>query len=128
MLGEPDDVEKDHFAEIYGRRHRAQSVERCAVLFADGSRPTANECHANVDRWVGEHPDHTAVRGWIIMSEMAEMLYLAAHSVVGSPQRSLFDITPLPALNLPFIPHWGPESEFQKLRANHATVTWPPVA
>jgi hypothetical protein len=49
----------------------------------------AQECHANVARWVADHPEHFAVHGWLITAQTV----FALHSVVDTGTE-LLDITP----------------------------------
>jgi hypothetical protein len=122
----PEPVHR-YFDALYQHLASAQVVPGRIVRFADGTSPVANQCHDNADRWSREHPEDAAVRGWAIMSSLAHIQYLAAHSVVGSRQNGLFDITLPPDRALRFIPHEGTEEEFTAFRTRYSNISWPPV-
>jgi hypothetical protein len=76
--------------------------------------PSEHECHNNVERWVSEHPDHKAVRGWLVFDLLGRF---TAHSVVEAPDGRLFDLTPAPLASqrYPFLRHHGPDIEFEAI-------------
>ena len=62
------------------------------VVLADSAITQAFQvakCHRNVERWIGAHPDHRAVAGWLITGTGVFVL----HSVVDTGA-GLLDITP----------------------------------
>lgn len=54
----------------------------------------ASACHANVARWIGDHPMDRAVHGWLITGDGVYVL----HSVVDTGF-GLLDITPRPGID-----------------------------
>jgi hypothetical protein len=115
---------------LYERRHEAVMVSFEVRTMASGSSYHHN-CHNNVDRWVQEHPKHTAVRGWFVndINEPTNgwfpFCYFIAHSVVKDSTGQLIDITPNRASQpYPFIQHDGPETEFIAIvQAGHTQLT-----
>jgi hypothetical protein len=80
-----------------------------------GWSPEAGKCHENVARWLKDHPDHTAVRGWLDVSFLAptNRRRFGSHSVVADPEGNLLDISLSAALGrFGFIRHPGDEIEF----------------
>ena len=57
--------------------------------------PQVAKCHENVDAWVAEKPDCSAVHGWVTLYPVMEGMRLTAHSVIDGTDGALFDITPL---------------------------------
>lgn len=53
----------------------------------------ASACHANVPRWIGDHPTDRAVHGWLVTGEGIYFL----HSVVDTGFE-LLDIMPRPGV------------------------------
>ena len=97
---------------LYARRKEAVVVPYEPRTIASGP-PTGHECHNNVDRWVLEHPDHKAVRGWLVFNLLNRF---TAHSVVETPDGRLFDLTPARASRrYPFLRHHGPDDEFEAI-------------
>ncbi len=96
----------------------SERVSFLEVRFDDGSQPTRNKCHENVDRWVKNNPQYWAVRGWAVNGNGGYYL-LDAHSVVCDERGALWDITfpDLAAHGLLFIRHWGAADEFTRVRA-----------
>jgi hypothetical protein len=92
---------------ICRRINEAVPVPPRRVNFLSGEEPAANKCHENVNRWIGENPQNTPVRGWLVSG-----LVLDAHSALAEPDGILFDITPLPMPGLLFLRHLGTEAEF----------------
>jgi hypothetical protein len=78
-------------------------------------QPVPNDCHNNVDTWVGAHAEQTAVRGWLVESVCS----LTAHSVVRDQDGGLYDITPFrdDSLRLDFIEHQGDAASFNQMKA-----------
>ncbi len=112
-----------HFDDYFTLLHRAvptraRVIQPRSVAIADGSAPQPHQCHNNVDRWVSEGTRRIAVRGWLVSSWTEYGGIFDAHSVVEAGP-SLFDITPLNAVNLRFIRHAGAEEDFQLLRTKH---------
>jgi hypothetical protein len=52
-----------------------------------------NDCHRNVERWVGLHPQHVRVRGWLVTSVSGGGYIFDKHSIVDTGAEAL-DITP----------------------------------
>jgi hypothetical protein len=89
-----------------------------------------NDCHRNVDRWIQNHPEIKAVRGWLFWPANEAARYtLMAHSVVGENDQ-LFDITSLdpntPREGLVFLRHLAREEDFSAMKTPCATVLCPP--
>jgi hypothetical protein len=80
-----------------------------------GWTPEPGRCHENVARWLEDHPDHTAVRGWLNVSFLApaNRRRFGSHSIVAGSTGELLDIT-LSASDgrYGFIRHPGSEAEF----------------
>lgn len=78
-------------------------------------KPLPNDCHNNVNTWVGARAGQTAVRGWLVESVCS----LTAHSVVRNQDGILYDITPFrdESLRLNFIEHRGEEAIFNQMKA-----------
>lgn len=99
---------------LYDRRHEA-----VLVPFRDCAGPdfTAVEqaCHSNVDDWVKGHPEHRAVRGWLVHESWLPQGFcrFAAHSVVQDERGELFDLTPtMAAQRYPFLHNHLTDEEF----------------
>src|SRR5882672_334123 len=77
--------------------HRLCQAER--VPFQEVSlpdwRPSFDDCHGNVNRWVEANRGTTAVRGSVTYADFGLATGLTAHSVVRGADGQLFDITPL---------------------------------
>jgi len=117
----------EYYDAMIARFGEAAVVEPRNVFFADGSAPTANNCHDNVDRIVREQPGSEAVRGFFIQQiAMTGTFILHHHAVVRAPDGELYDPTPILAQTRPaFLPHQGSEAEFDQLR-KFGQVYWPP--
>jgi hypothetical protein len=82
--------------------------------------PKEGDCHGNVDRWVADNRDWTAVRGWVNTPRYMT-LALTHHSIVKDVEGRLFDITPFaderyrPTTR--FIWHIGDERTFCEMKA-----------
>jgi len=107
---------------LYARRHQAVVVPYEAKTMMSGPPPTEHECHINTDRWVMEHADHKAVRGWLVFDYnritygLFRICRFTAHSVVETPDGKLFDLTPSKASQrYPFVRHEGPDDEFEAI-------------
>lgn len=100
------------FAELLRRLQRgdARVLQRAPedVL----SRFAANRCHANVAKWIEDHPGQRHVRGWLVTEDFG-VYFLDGHSVVGVGS-DLLDITPS-RFALKFLPHEGTPEEFNLL-------------
>jgi hypothetical protein len=113
---------------LYERRHEAVMVPFEARTLESGS-PSYHNCHNNVDRWVREHPNDKAVRGWFVNDVNADGLwpacYFIAHSVIKDSTGRLIDITPNRASQpYPFLQHDGPEDQFIAIvLAGHTRLT-----
>jgi hypothetical protein len=55
-------------------------------------QPVDNDCHGNAKRWVEQHPRHKIVPGFLIKNDCV----FAKHSVVGTGDCTLLDISPRP--------------------------------
>lgn len=98
----------EYLRRIYLRRDQAVPIDRLAVRFGDGSRPQPACCHDNVDRWVREHPECVAQRGWLVSATSGDAILVDAHSVVRLADGRLVDITLRGADQFaPFIAHVG---------------------
>ena len=89
---------------------------------AEGWVPVLGECHRNVDRWIADHPDDRAVRGWISTQNTAPWGFdqFSSHSVVQTPTGELIDVTlPQSERHHDFVRHPGTEAEFLDLVANN---------
>jgi len=115
-----------YFDALHERRGEALEIAKRSAAFRNGDTPVANDCHANVDRWIIENPGHAAVRGWLIVSDMGLCCMYAAHSVVAAPDGVLFDITPLPSgYTFRFLPHAGSDADFPGSEKRWSNITWP---
>jgi hypothetical protein len=122
----PGEVRR-YFDAVFRRQGQAAEPRRLQVRYEDGTEPQPACCHENAERWVCEHPDYEVVRGWAIAaSSGGGSLMLAAHTVVRAPGGELVEITPLPSYSVRFIAHQGEEGVFAQLRAQRASVWWPP--
>jgi hypothetical protein len=87
-----------------------------------GWSPVRGDCHRNVDRWVADHPEDIAVRGWISTQYQARWGFYqySSHSVVQTGAGELIDVT-LPQDECPhdFVQHPGPDAEFLALVDNN---------
>ena len=115
---------------LYTRRHEAVVVPYEPQPMTTGPA-SEHWCHENVDRWVFEHPDHKAVRGWLVFdwteNELGRRLLslasvtlprcrFTAHSVVETPDGRLFDLTPSQASQrYPFLRHHEADGEFETI-------------
>ena len=76
------------------RASEAIFTEKIQVSVGDW-RPERNMCHHNVTYFCQHNPDYVPVRGWLYFDlpglEFAKFL---SHSVVGTPDGTLCDITP----------------------------------
>ena len=87
-------------------------VVRAATEVELGDFVPGEICHENAKRWIDAHPDHSIVRGWIIVTDFL----LDAHSVIADDQGALIDVTPrVSQQRLPFIRHPGTEDEFWRM-------------
>ncbi|MES2294607.1 MAG: hypothetical protein V4527_15000 [Pseudomonadota bacterium] len=121
----------EYLNSIFARRAEARSVDFRAVAFCDGARPAIAQCHANVDRWIREHPVDAAVRGWLIISCSPFNCLLGSHSIVRSSSNELFDLTPVTEgqRRVPFLPHAGSTESFEPfLDLEFRSLIWPPVS
>jgi hypothetical protein len=97
-------------AELLGKLNEA--IEQAAivpfreVIFRDGTVPSQNKCHENVDTWVRQNPQDRTVNGWLVSG-----LIIDRHSVVEGHDGQLSDITPL-EYRVPFVRHPGTDGEF----------------
>lgn len=78
-----------------------------------------NNCHANAEKWVAEHPQYVVVRGWLLWPQTGPPYMLHAHSVVSGPV-GLEDVTPLRDPGLHFLRHEGSDQEFLALAKSYA--------
>ena len=110
--------------QLYGLRDTRRIIPFARVAIGDGSAPddwtpTPKFCHANVETWVMRSPDYAIVRGWVVFDQsvLLRRFQFAAHSVIGTPDGRLLDITPSYASQpYPFIHHPGTTEEFDQLR------------
>jgi len=56
-----------YFQQLNERVDSAAAVEFREVQL-NGWEPKMNDCHGNVDFWVGHHPETKAVRGWLFLA------------------------------------------------------------
>jgi len=85
--------------------------------------PTLSKCHKNVETWVREMCEHSAIRGWVVcgpcISGATVGTNLTAHSVVRDEGGLLFDITPIhderQRMSMRFVPHMGDDRAFQEM-------------
>lgn len=119
-------VRVEYEKSICQRLGQAKPVSFRDVLFADGSEPKRNCCHANVDRWVRENPGTNVVRGWVDYMPAVNGRMLTAHSVVRNTDGNLLDITPLadervrPSMR--FVPHVGDEQLFLSMKNSNIFI------
>lgn len=90
----------------------AVALPRRRALFADGSAPQPNACHANAERYVSENPGSRIVRGWLVSSFHDYGAVFDRHSVVADAAGDLMEITPLRDDNVTFVAHYGLEAVF----------------
>lgn len=109
-------------------------VEVIAVSHGEWE-PTATNCHANINRWVGLAANRKAVRGWLINgTDMAGGYTFAAHSAVEedgklydiTPADSFIDVRPQRELIRRFLRHEGPEEIFFDMLPACNSVTFNP--
>jgi hypothetical protein len=122
----------DYTAYFQQLRERVNSA--VAVPFREvqlnGCEIKLNDCHGNVDRWVKNHPEAKAVRGWLFWpSDGVGRYTFMAHSVVDE-NGQLVDITPLdpntPREGLVFLKHLGTEEDFSAMKTRCPRVLYPP--
>lgn len=110
---------------LYDLHDKARIVPFVRVGIGDGTapddwKPTPRCCHANVETWVMRSPDYAIVRGWVVFDQSflpRPRFHFAAHSVIGTPDGRLLDITPSDiSLPYPFIRHPGTTEEFDQFR------------
>jgi hypothetical protein len=111
------------FDRLRLRAPEARYVPFRSVSFQGGNKPSLNKCHENVARWIAENPDHIAARGWLVTSGFL----FDKHTVVRSPDGTLFDITPL-QVPTPFIEHPADDNEFSELNSQLNLVVFPDFA
>jgi hypothetical protein len=99
--------------------------EACCVNHLQYSPSKPNQCHGNVEQYVGTHPGCQPVRGWLVEA-FEGFTYFNAHSVVRLKDGSLADITPLNR-HCPFILHLGTDEEFERLRHERPRVEYPSI-
>jgi hypothetical protein len=100
---------------LYDRRSSASVIRRDLRDMKSGSAQAAY-CHDNVARFVGEHPDHRGVYGWIVRDNSdIGYVWFFPHSVVADPSGKMFDITPLRGPSSAFPAHEGTDEEFEAL-------------
>ncbi|MDH4745886.1 hypothetical protein OMP43_17815 [Sphingomonas sp. CBMAI 2297] len=113
----------EYFDALLLRRQEALRVRFRVIHYRDSSRPQHAHCHANVDRWVAEHPRLEAVRGWLV-SDYGTTCMFEAHSIARLPRGRLIEITY--PVTPRFLPHRGAAADFDSLKLNHAQQFWPP--
>jgi len=113
-----------YFDRLFGQRGSAERLDPRAVVYRDGSSPKPARCHENVDRWVDEHPDCAAVRGWLIETETADHATFVAHSAVNAGRGPLVEIT-LPSA-IRFLRHEGPCELWERIEPTNRQRSWPP--
>ena len=116
---------REYFEELYSRRNATDRLEPERWNFVNGEVPKFGECHANVDRWIAENPEHKAIRGWVIDGGMGEYVNFVAHSAVRIPSGELIDITWRKPLIL--IGHRGSAGLFHLLSQRFPNILWPPL-
>jgi hypothetical protein len=120
--GEMPEIDLAELARsLYARRHEAVTAP-FEVRPMVGDPLQAHKCHNNVDRWVAQNPGHKAVRGRMVFDWNSTsqrwwpVCQFSAHSLVEDPDGRLVDITPSKASQrYPFIPHDGPDEQFQAI-------------
>jgi hypothetical protein len=118
-----------YFQRLLERVNSAVTVRFREVELREGEIKL-NDCHRNVDRWIENHPETKAVRGWPFWpANEAGRYTFMAHSVVEENDQ-LFDITQLdpntPREALVFLRHLGTEEDFSAMKTPCATVLYPP--
>jgi hypothetical protein len=118
-----------YFQQLLERVNSALTVQFREVQL-NGGETKLNDCHRNVDRWVNNHPEAKAVRGWLFWPPNgAGQCTLMAHSVVDE-NGQLVDITPLdpntPRGGLVFLKHTGTEEDFSIMKRSCSQVLYPP--
>jgi hypothetical protein len=115
---------------LYGFRQTGRIIPFVRVGIGDGSapddwKPAAKFCHANVETWVMRSPKYTLVRGWVVFDQSflsRPRFRFAAHSVIGTPEGKLLDITPSDISQpYPFIRHPDTTEAFDQFR-NHYQI------
>lgn len=87
-----------------------------------GWEPEPGRCHDNVARWLSQHSEDRAVRGWLHVPYVAPPGYARfySHSVVLTPTGRLLDVSLAPHDGRhEFVRHPGPEGEFLTAVANN---------
>jgi len=114
--------------QLYDLRDAGRIIPFVRVGIGDGSapgdwKPAPKFCHANVETWVMRSPEYAIVRGWVVFDQSNQSIvprprfHFAAHSVIGTPDGKLLDITPSGISQpYPFIRHPGTTVEFDQLR------------
>jgi hypothetical protein len=112
------------FAKLSEAIKHAAIVRFRNVRFLDGTAPSRNKCHENVDTWVRQNPQDRAVNGWLVSG-----LVIDRHSVVQGHDGQLFDITPLD-YRVGFVRHPGTDNEFWSLprQVNLALAPLPAIS
>ena len=118
--------------QLYDLRNTGRIIPFAHVRIGDGSapddwKPAPKFCHANVDTWVTRSPEYAIVRGWVVFDQSNNpfasarpRFHFAAHSVIGTPDGKLLDITPSDiSPPYPFIRHPGTTEEFDQLRCRY---------
>lgn len=102
------------------RMHEATRVSFENVSVGDW-QPEVGHCHENVTAWVERHPDHVAVRGWVVWHAIYNGVRMTHHSVAQAPDGLLIDIIPLCDETLRegmrFVRHVGDEQTFWEMKA-----------
>lgn len=108
---------------LFDRRDQAIQLDYLTPC-PDDWKPVPHRCHENADRWVGEHPTWTVVRGWLIVVDDGVSAMFDAHSAVRDPLGRVWDVTQSEVKR--FITHSGREYEFMEkvksglwVRVNH---------
>lgn len=99
-----------YFDDLVKRAAKAFAIPRTP---APGMKP--NDCHANCEAHVRDHPELEVVRGWLAIRGT----FFIPHSVVRiRVSGQLVDITPheTDSGRIPFVEHIGTDDEFQILR------------
>jgi len=97
--------------------------------YARGAKPMAlnfpaardRKCHKNTDAFFRCHPDHPAVRGWLVaeLGNAPGYFCLVAHSANRAPDGTLIDVTPLSDTDRKayrFVEHDGSDERFNELK------------
>ena len=94
--------------ELHARQSEAVVVPYIERSVGDW-KPSANDCHRNVDWYCAHNPKAVQVRGWMYFDLLSQFV---AHSVV-EEGGTLLDITPSHASHrYPFVRHIGNEEDF----------------